>query len=472
MPDLELPVAEVPLGGSDYPFVDPSDDIVPLWRDAYLAYEDRACQLQRPFHVYWLYGFGSIVAPPPPGVPAPTHIFDILIVDDDGVEVFDSTAASSFELADWGADLQIIEWKTATAVARVVRRRTEASNAPVTNFPDNISPDNGELDERIVFKLPPRVNSLTIGLTTVGPDKSPILESGYNVDLTAVTPTLVDGGRFTTELEISAAPGGGIGRFPGCEDPDIVLRRVNGQIADSNGNLLLDTAQDSGEGGSGGGCYHIVVPTVITSEIPREATVVPATLEVRNDCGPCCDCLDYINTYRGIRRTWERLRDLGIQAEDDRDRHSSNIIRWNEQKNCRELNPTRIVTIPFCPCVVGVGCSWCNLGPSCELDVELRITCTWFDRDGQEVTDTDADTVCDTTLLGGTQPYALGGSWPVYRVFLDSVEPQQNANVAFRLEFPGCQSGDAVEILLEVYTGGSFRGGRTLVTPLLTDCAC
>ena len=158
---------------------------------------------------------------------------------------------------------------------------------------------NAELDARTYQRVPARVRSITVGMQTItGPNIK--LVNGYNLNL-AVTPVAGDdGGRNQQQVAIRANPGDGLGVYPGCGDVVLPITQINNSNPDSNGRFILST--DS--------CYRLQRPSTVVSTSPREVAIsVPdtteakslATLQLFNDCGPCCSCQDYENVYEGER---------------------------------------------------------------------------------------------------------------------------------------------------------------------------
>ena len=360
-----LSVNQGPTNGTHYPFVCPSDDVSLLLTDAYLSYEDRECGFVRPFRIAWLYGFGTDAAVTPAFAPSPTHARDLLILDANDNVVFDSTVAGSFVSVDWpitSPRAKVLEWKAYNAVARVTWHTEFGPNDDIKTYSVSFEPDNGQLDARVADRRSPRVTSLRVGITTFGPDEIVRLISGYNIEQ-QVAAFGTAGGRKGQRIAFSAEPGGGKGQFPGCEDPDIVIRRINGVQPQENGNFLLDAT----------GCYAIRQPTtLLTNPVPGPnatpyvALAAESTLQAFNDCKPCCDCPDYIRTYEGLRSLAKKYELLGDRAEAVRDQHRLNISRWESDKACRESNKCRasIFTRPDLAAVIAG--SLCQFSDVCE----------------------------------------------------------------------------------------------------------
>src|SRR5690606_20266701 len=114
----------------------------------YLSYVDVSCRLARPFRVRWLYGFGCLKADVPPGM---VHNYDALIEDADGRVVFDSREAGTFSASLWGSRLRVLQWINAAddSVLRLVQHIAWNEDEVPRNWPIYLTPDNGQLDERV-----------------------------------------------------------------------------------------------------------------------------------------------------------------------------------------------------------------------------------------------------------------------------------------------------------------------------------
>ena len=97
-PRQPIGVNQPPSGGTNYPFVRPSEDIQYLLGDVYLSYPDDSYTYEYPLRIEWLYGFGTAPVTPPAGYPTPTHTHDVIIKDANDVTVFDSTLADSYRI--------------------------------------------------------------------------------------------------------------------------------------------------------------------------------------------------------------------------------------------------------------------------------------------------------------------------------------------------------------------------------------
>lgn len=437
-------VNQWPIGGSNYPFVKPSDDIKLLFGDLFLSYRDDACELSLPLRIAWLYGFGSNVVAAPGGYPTPTHAYDLLVLDADDNIVFDSTAADEFETSVWDSRLLILEWIGATAVCRAaIHTEFSPQQTPIV-YDLYILPENGELDAKTLEIVPRRINSITVGADVL---TGPIdIVGGYNAAFTLGATKSGDGVRRTTKLTLSLEAGGGLGRVPGCDDlPEPTLRRLNKIGPNEQGDFYLDLS----------GCYRSQLAVEVSGSPRSAAYAYPtftddeakATLLLFNDCAPCCQCDDYVRTYKGLRKRWFEWVDLATDLEGSRDTFSQNIDRWNAQRDCRLDHSLNVALSTSAPCRIFAGAAYCNPSRCCLSPLELRFTFRYYER-GVEVAP-PAGGVCLQAFIEGVttqgeELYTMGGSWPVVFAVFDRADPQTTSRIRFRVCVDDCGADQTV----------------------------
>jgi hypothetical protein len=450
---------------SNYPFVLPSADIKRILGDFYLSYEDPNCELDLPLHVAWMAKFGEEVVPNFPGRPDPTHTYDLIVEDSSGVVVFDSTTAEDFVIIPFSDRLEAIEWKTPEAICRVVRHIKAKVGEPPLVFDKFIEPVDGELDAITYRQVPRRVRSFKVGPVTVAAEQV-IFDEGFNISFELDEQVRVDGGRFQRGVLMRALPGDGLGRQPGCEDAFPAVRRINGIGPDLSGNLTLDAL----------GCYRIQRPTVLSQVSPRQVTFghpeltaeeAAAAIQIFNDCGPCCECDDFVNTYEGIRRLFDRYLELGDRAEAVRDQYAENKLRWDASARCRKNNPIRVVLQQEYGCRIAIGAAFCNLNECCIAPVELRMTLQVF-RDGEiDAAVTGATFVCEETKRSGSDTrgqevgFAYNGAFPAFTATYDHADPQSTSKFRTRATIPSCGPGSALRVTVTAHHGDAFKGDTT-----------
>lgn len=385
-----IAVNQPPSGGSLYPFVNPSPDILYLLGDFFVSFDDLADEIVYPLRVAWMYGFGTNSVSPPAGWPTPTHNHDLVIVDANDVVVFDSTLAIRFTHSTWDNRLLILEWTNVDRVCRCTKftewTQADVNDGQTITYDNYIEPSNGELQADCWYKLPKRITSIQVGLTNIK-NKRIKLSEGYNVTLenlsstdaianilqiTQQTTQVVEGTRLTNRVAIAAQPGTGLGAFPGCTGTDLTVKTINRAPANDFGNFTLD----------GEGCIRYQRPVGLLSNNPREFTYAsfvldPAAsasaIQLHNNCKNCCDCTYFAQTYQGLKRQWFLYKDVADLAQETRDIYAQNRQRWLTQKTIRESHMIRARVSIDGNCKVRWGISLCNSGKCCVSEVSLNV---------------------------------------------------------------------------------------------------
>ena len=470
-------VNQPPSGGTNYPFVSPSDDVRYLLGDFYLAYEDDLRAYAMPFCIDWMYGFGETINVGPAGYPSPVYSHDLIVKDANGETVFDSTEATVFHAVPWANRLLILEWISASAVCRCTMHtawtQQDTDDGLTIDYDLYIQPTNGILDARTLYRTPERLRSIIVGTTTLQ-GETIVLESGYNVSIREkgedpdavqdidfeleglsrpVTKKVITGSRATTGVRFYVSAGAGLGRVPGCDQIDVPLREINGIGPNAAGNVTFDLSQ----------CLRVQRPVFLTGDNPRQFVYLASgitieeaksALEFHNDCGPCCDCDFFVRTYKGLSRLWDSGQSLASRAELVRDALERNIGRWHEQKSCRAQNALRTVLIPEYGCKVSVGGSYCNSTSCCIVPLVFRFTFYYY---RQEVPTTIEPLSCSSVIVNGSpirpegEQAVLVGEWPVYEVTIDYLNPREVATASFRLCMPNCLDVDSLRCIVTVH---------------------
>jgi hypothetical protein len=468
-------------GGEKYPFLDPSDNLSLLIGDLYLNYSDEGCEFEMPMCVKWLHGFGTEAAVDPSDSP---HAYDMLIVDANDETVFDSRDVESYTVTGWGVDdsMRVIEWVDADGqILRVVVYVDWNLDTEPMDWPVYFEPENACLDGRTLEAIPKHVKQFAIVTDLSDPDEDELIdtgtnvvfEGGYNSQLNQLEDEEVelnaDGLPAIRLIEVEFEAGLGLGRFP-CE-PESLIKQINGVGPDARGNIILDAT----------GCKRIHRP-ITPSETPSEADVDLATLVASSDCGPCCDCQDFINVYEAIRRLDARYRELGQRAEAVRDQFRANRERWNSGLTCRQDNNIQSVAEAFPECRVAFGVGICNSSDSPMMNVRLRILFIYGpDENGVEAASTiEGCITCNSTARRGntipgsgkgahTTPYVITGTWPEFEVEFDCINPGTLGVVTWIMQFEGCSDSDVIEF---VVLGGSrvTKVSTSLQTEAEQDC--
>jgi hypothetical protein len=420
--------------GTDYPFVRPSPDVKGLLADAYLAYDRPDAAL--PLRVARLAGFGAAFL----GLEARC---DVEVRDAAGAVVFDSTAAPSYRAAPAGPRLRVHEWLAPAAVLRVVQHTAFPDDPAVVAVPDVIVPGDGTLDARVGQVMARRVLRVRDPDTGTAVAGDLAFANGYNTTIEAAA--AARGLRAITQLSWTAEAGGGLGRYPGCVAPELVLRSFNrvGPADDGDFQLAAD------------GCYWARQPTEIAGW-PRTSRPVAATLHLGNDCGPCCDCADFVRVQRGILRTWGRFVAIGRQAESVRDAFAGVIARWQEERDCIEARVVSLALAPFGGTFVEVVAGICNHTRFCLYDTTLVITVEGAPGGGS----VPAGATQISIPGRGMVPYQMVGAWPAYTAYFDAIQAMTNGALRTRFKIPAATAGAAVTVRAAAATAAPLAGLR------------
>lgn len=383
-------VNQPPSGGSLYPFVRPSDEILELLGDFFVSFDDLNEELVYPLRVAWLHGFGDVVVPAPPGWPTPTHSHDLVVLDANDVVVFDSTQAATFSSSTWDNRLLILEWTAGDRVCRCTKytqwTAADIASGQTRSYDTYITPTNGELQADCWYRLPKRVTSLQVGLTTIT-KRAAVLAEGYNMALSQATDQflprlslsgltrvkpLVPGERQINRIVLDGTPGGGLGAFPGCVGEDISLRTINRVRSNPYQEFTYDAEA----------CIRIQRPVSVISELPRELayaafefppTEAQSAIKLSNDCTNCCDCTYFAQTYQGLKRQWFLYRDVAELAEETRDIYAGNRERWLTEKQIREADKIRLRVSIDGEGKIRWGVAFCNTSKCCLVNFKLYI---------------------------------------------------------------------------------------------------
>lgn len=441
MPNYQtVSVNQTPGNGTDYPFVAPTTAVQYLLGDLFLSYIDDSCDFRPPFRVVWMAGFGSSVVANPSAYTS-THARDIVIVDANDVVVFDSTLATDYSENDWGTELYVCCWQYDSNVLRLTRHTIKPDGTTLTASTPNYIAADVELDPRTYTRQPRKVTGIRVGLDLLQePYDNVLLQEGYNIRLQVDPEVVVDGGRRVRQIRIRAQGGDGAGLVPACLTASRYINRINATSPTDAGNFKLTT----------NGCYRLQRPVEVVSNTPRTVKFAdPAltdeeaasALKLYNDCAPCCDCMDFVRTYEGIRRVWNRYLELGDRAETIRDQYAINIERWNNQKACRDANVPKLILIGEPGSRVFIGGSFCNTTTGCIGPVVLRLTLETFRGGGPFdcTAEGGARVKCRENRRIGSDTgdietvFDLVGAYPIYDVWFDKVAPQSAISFKTRL---------------------------------------
>lgn len=466
-------VNQPPNSGTNYPFIRPSSDVQHLLGDFYLSYKETTSCYLHPFKISWLYGFGSEDPSSPTGI-SPLHDHDIQVKDSSGVIVFNSALNDvTYREFVWGDRFLILEWELDDASKTICRATKflgwDSYSTDAQEYSKDFVPVDGTLDPRTYNKLPPRVESILYGLNTIKGNIE--FAEGNNISL-AVNPEQMDladlnledfgvttegvvsvGKRLTNRINISSEPGDGLGVRVACDTPSTPeVRRIGGSVGNDWQNLTLDSGRD---------CIRSQRPVGLQSHYPRQfryAWTTPpgddsepeSAYELLNDCATCCDCDYFARTYQGLKRQWFLYQDIATDALSARDVHNRNIIRWNTEKECRENDPLRLVTLVQPDCKAVFSLTFGNTSECCLINVHVRITMQYSGSESEDILVKD----CEVTKRDqppargeeyeGPEEYQLVGDYPVWDIVFNHLSPGEIGRVTFKLCKP-CSEGDTVD---------------------------
>jgi len=480
-------VDQSPGAGTRYPFVEPSEDILHLLGDLFVAFDDPRDEIVYPLRVAWLYGFGEN---PPVGtypvfaagfhsfgqvawteltgwIPTPANSHDIIILDANDMIVFDSTTAIRFTSSIWDNRLRILEWTGKYAVCRCTQHtdwtQEDINDGQTRTYAQYILPINGELQADTWYQMPKRVRSLLVDSDPIPVEHTAIVfEEGYNVALQRLpssnvltpllsfavpTTTVVPGTRKVNRINVSAVAGSGLGVFSDCASAEQVIRTINNVAGDSYQNFGYDAE----------GCIRVQRPIVSTSISPREftyaalnhsPTAAAAVIQSSNDCVNCCNCTYFARTYQGLKRQWELFQNIAVVSESIRDVFSHSKARWQAQKQIREADLLRVRTMMEGDCKVAWGISICNASKCCISNVKVYLTWLQTLNGLPHVpaippyaciqTKIEGSGQCDGPILTTGQPLGISGQLSL--VTWDYSDPQSVTTISGRHCFNDCKT--------------------------------
>lgn len=398
--------------GTDYPLVEPSDDISRLLADAYLMHNVQNVVLPlRLSHVKGLC-VGQDACESSSSSAGP-HEADIEIKDANDVVVFDSTTAAFFRSVAFGR-FHIFEWRSDEATCRMVVHAGQSFPEDEKTFAYEFDPVSAVLDERVSEIIPLRASRIVVGIDEA--TNRVELVGGYNVEL-ANEPAFA-GRRSIERITINATPGSGLGKAPVEAISEPPLKTINGVSPNKYGDFCVQARS----------CLQATIPSLLTF----------STLQLWDVCTPCCKCADFVKVYKALVNLTGRYRWLGKRAEFVRLMYEYNRSRWISFKTCVEDQPARLSLTPTFQGLLDVNVGFCSPFDCCLTDVSVTLTITSL---------TTGEIVSNTTFItsaGNLVPYVLGGSWPVYNATWTSVAPHSFQTLQTRFSFPeACMCSDA-----------------------------
>jgi hypothetical protein len=401
--------------GTDYPFVAPSPDVRHLLADAYFTHYGTGVL---PLSLSHLAGFGAAFV-------GATARCDVEIRDARGLLIFDSTDVEvSYRSVAFGTRFLIHEWYLGEVVCRIVQHTAFPDADSVVAIPDVIIPVDGRLDERALQPISPRVRSIRVrGNDAILAGELSFM-AGYNTAIAVAS--AATGLRSVRQLTWSAEPGSGLGRYPGCADTETLVRTINKIGPDAAGDFRIEAT----------GCYWARPPVALSGS---EGIATPYTLALGNDCGPCCECDDFVRVQRGILRTWDRFMLIAGDAETIRDSFRTVVERWRQEKDCVDSKVVTISLVPAGSASADTMVTICNHTDSCLTDVTVQLDVS-TDAPGGSGT-----TVPGTTMISALDhsmvPYTMGGTWPSYTAHFDAIQAADRGVLRTRFRVTNASNG-------------------------------
>lgn len=445
--------------GTHFPFIREVSGVHRLFADMYLGHSKTDVVL--PLRISQIRGFtqpssfSSSEIVPSESSEAGNRA-EVFILDATDSVVFDSTLGDyRYEL--WSDRFGIHEWRTDTAICRIVQHIGQHDLEDVESYPYSQTLTNAILDERVSEIWPKKINKFKVNNTSITGDVN--FYGGYNFVTTLSSTAITNGSRRVNSIFVAAEAGAGEGQFPGCpEQSEITIKRINQVTPDDSGSFVF-TATDciwlnrEGTTAQVGGVRNITFNN-------------PNSIHITNNCLPCCSCDDFMNTYRGIRRLYEKFKALGVRANSVRNTHQDNIDRWLAQKDCREAAPIKLSMLPYTvkdDSCVKIAMGVCNTYESCRGEYQVDIT---FNTPAGLQGFINPETVYAYDSSGySAENYILEGTWPNFKAKWPVLEKQSLAKLKFDMSFTRSPEPlwDSTFNLLDGPNGKPVMTGKYLV---------
>ena len=403
--------------GTDFPFVSPSSDIRGLFEDMHLSYSG---SYKLPLKVTSVVGFNS----------DNPSVATVTITDAEDNVVFSTSDAIDSSNSSWGSNRIVYSWTTLEAVLTIVQYFTSATSV-------SIYPESSVLDERVSLKETDKVNRIFIDNTEHLGDI--YLVAGNNIAFTAVSATAVEGKRKANNIQISAVAGSGTGIYPFCPTGCVqtFISTLNGVRPDIYGNMALVTKD----------CYWTGVSGISNGQLYQPSN--QNTIDLNNNCSPCCECEDFVKTYKGIKNLYTKFKGLGDRSMKVRSQHYSNQDRWVDAKTCREEHSMKLFALPISGGRASMLVAYCNVSQNTigPIRVEVNMASSTQASPEDNLGDIVANSVVWYPPKGGS-PLVIEpeGDWPNYIFRWDSIAPGRSAKIRFNVEIPDAADGDLIQV--------------------------
>lgn len=214
--------------------------------------------------------------------------FSGLLADDSGTVLDSEGPEVTKTLTQWG-DWLVLQWYDAASGVVAVFTLYAPAIAEIT-FPFagslELTASCVDVRERGVVRV--RIRNKN-GVPSDWVDGDIVLAEGYNTEVTGEEPLFVADAATGTHITLAAGSGLGLGAEPSCDDVQLpAVRNFGGATGDAFGRILLNSKS---------GCYLI----------GRTGTNSAHTLLLKNICGVCCSCDDYVQAYELLKVNEARL---------------------------------------------------------------------------------------------------------------------------------------------------------------------
>lgn len=426
-------VAQQPFPCYDYPLVPPiSSDINYLLADLKLVYEDPGLYespqvpFKLPFRISYLRGLGEVTTGPISNPPPPAKC---IIVDADGSVVIDTEEASlhRYSLAN---RMMVYVWRKSRNTLYLVAHThwsTEGEFPPPQEYGYEITPTRAVLDPRTCICVPRVVRSISaLDLTGVAGGFEFISGYNYLIDVSQATEEL----RQQNQLIMNAIPGAGAGVFQDCEQKSPAIHSLGGVKPTKDGKFFI-SADD---------CTWVRQPIL---EVEGVRQLRPFSLQVGDNCKPCCDCADYARTAIEMYRLQQKYKAIGNSLHNTRNQYHTALNRWKSRKALKMNYSLDLKLLAqYCP-QLDVVAQFNNATSQPVYGAELELT---FESTGVITTPPTLVGTYAQMFVRQTpeqpQQYMPAAfeisTWPKYIITLTYVGAQESAHVRFRLEFSDC----------------------------------
>lgn len=334
----------------------------------------------------------------------------------------------------------------------------------VGSYPFVFSLSHATFVARVTEKTAKRIDSITVkdnvtDITHVFSEPCKLV-AGNNLDIPLIT-TTAPIQRVGSVLRFNVVPGAGLGRDDGDCNPENVLRTLSGVGPDATGNVSLVPI----------GCYRETRPN--TWYTPNNIRISPYTIQLFNDCYPCCECEDYSNVYKGMDRLYLRGRNIGLRLAnvigtvspsptEDGTGYKGLREEMEEERQAREIPRMDIFLRPSAGFILGVELLFKNNRPGVTLDMsEVEIEFTMENPEGSEFDAKQGELIPDSIYVLNS---SRGVKWErrvVSEVFVDFVNFLNPVELSFTYTpesepDPGPELLDGTQYLsvfFEVYFG-------------------